>query len=450
MEEKEFDEEKELELSVDKIYKLPEFTYIEYNGFCLAIAPDIGKWIVLENNVQLEILKMLANNVMIANVMEKYDEYEDDVISVLTQIEAKRIDSEERKSVFTNTRLHLHLTNKCNLKCPHCYMNSGTGYENELSTEEIKKLCADFKECGGTDVSLTGGEPTVRSDFFDIAEYIDNLGMKLSIFTNGYIWDSEKVERLSKLKVEGVQISIDGYDEVSNSKVRGPGAFEHALNAVDLFIKQQIYVKVAVTAPYDIIKSHQDDYIRFSNYLLDTYGRDSIEINYSYFFMQGREISQEEIEKNKNDYYKLVDKVVKSIYKDIDEDSFVDNVSSSIYDSCGFGGLNVMANGDFYFCDRIPDVNKSGNIRTKSFEEIFKLMKIAEDLGRIDNFEPCGNCELKYICGGGCRAEYFKDFTKISDITKVDFSSIPARKCDRKNKEKYYKLMIETNERFFS
>lgn len=443
------DEEKELDISLDKIYTLPQFQIVKYNKYRLAIAVELAKWIVLENESQFAILSMLKDGSCVQDVLEKYEAQQEDVINVLTQIEAKQIESTTSKSIFTNTRLHLHLTNKCNLNCPHCYMHSGTAYQNELTTDEIHRLCHDFYNCGGTHVSLTGGEPTVRSDFFEIAEYISSLGMKVSIFTNGYLWDKDKVEHISKINIEGVQISIDGYDEKTNSTVRGSGVFSRALNAIDLFVKNHIYVKIAITSPYEILKCHQKEYIDFSQSLIEKYGNDAIEINYSYFFMPGRELSSDRIAGIKDEYYKLVDEVVKSIYEDIEEDSFVTNLADCISDSCGFGGLNVMANGDFYFCDRIPDVKKSGNIRSMPFEEIYNLMKIAEKAGKIDNFKPCSACELKYICGGGCRAEFFRSFTETDDITNIDFEAIASRECDIKNKEKFYDLMVKTNERFF-
>lgn len=442
-------EEKELELSVDKIYNLPEFQIVRYKEYYLAVAVNLARWLVLENDVQFNILNALINKASIADVLEKYEEYQDDVVLILTQIEATRIDSLNPKSVFSNTRLHLHLTNQCNLHCPHCYMESGKGYDNELSTEEIKELCRNFKSIGGTDVSLTGGEPTTRSDFFDIVEYISELGMKVSVFTNGFFWNEEKVNRFAKWNIEGVQISIDGFDESSNATVRGKGVFDRALNAVDLFVKKHIYVKIAITAPYEIMKEHQAEYISFSKGLIEKYGSDSLEVNFSFFFMPGREISADKITIIKDEYYKLVNEVVTAVYGDTSEDSFVSNISDCIYDSCGYGGLNVMANGDFYFCDRIPDVNKSGNIRDMSITEIRKLMQIAEQAGRIDNFKPCKTCALKYICGGGCRAEYFKQFTETEDITAVDFEKIEPRKCDQQNKEKFYDLMVRTYERFY-
>lgn len=443
------DEEREVELSLSKVYSLPNYEFVEYNGYCLTIFPEIAKWIVLENNNQLNILKMLIDKKDIQTILNEYDNSHEDVMAVLTQIEAKQIEASEIKSIFSNNRLHLHITNKCNLRCPHCYMQSGCAYSDELTIEEIKSLCNDFKKYGGTNVSLTGGEPTSRTDFFEIVNYISSIGMKISVFTNGFSWDEDMVNNLSKLNIEGVQVSVDGYDEESNSNVRGKGVFKKSLNTIDLFIKHHIYVKVAVTAPYENIKEHQADYISFSKGLIEKYGNDAIEINYSYFFMPGRDISEERIKEIKDEYYRLVDEVVTSVYGDMEEDSFVTNITEGIQDSCGYGGLNVMANGDFYFCDRIPDVNKSGNIRDLPYSKIYELMIIAEEAGKITHFMPCRDCELRFICGGGCRAEHFKSFTQIADVTDIDFDSIPPRKCTQDHKEKFYRLMINTNERFY-
>lgn len=443
------DEEREAELSLDKVYSLPHFDYVEYGEYRLAIASEFAKWIVLENDNQYEVLKMLVNSKDIQAVLLRFEDHQEDVISVLTQIEAKQLESTQANSVFNNTRLHLHLTNKCNLHCPHCYMNSGAAYTDELTTEEIKTLCNNFRNHGGTNVSLTGGEPTSRSDFLEIAEYISSIGMNVSVFTNGFSWDEGMVDRFSKLSIEGVQVSVDGYNEVSNAVIRGKGVFERALKTIDLFVKHHIYVKIAVTAPYEIIREHQADYVSFSKSLIDKYGYDAIEINYSYFFMPGRELSADKITDLKDEYYRLVDEVVNSVYEDNEVESFVLNVTDCIQDSCGYGGLNVMANGDFYFCDRIPDVKKSGNIRDLPFNKVYSLMKTAEEAGKINHFKPCGSCELRYICGGGCRIEHFKRFAQIEDVANIDYEIIPPRECSLSHKEKIYELMIKTNERFF-
>ena len=68
------DEEREMELELDKVYTLPDFKYIEYDGCCLAIAPEIAKWIVLENNEQYEILTMFAGGSDLQTVLEQFEE----------------------------------------------------------------------------------------------------------------------------------------------------------------------------------------------------------------------------------------------------------------------------------------------------------------------------------------------------------------------------------------
>lgn len=441
-------EEVELEVSMDKKYTLPEFKMVKYAGRYLAIDVEHAKWIVLNSDMQKTLLECLVNGYSLEDIVNQFEDVEEDLMEVLIQIEAKKIESMTTKSVFTNSKLHLHLTNKCNMRCPHCYMNAGEGYKDELSTDEIKELISNFNKVGGTHLSITGGEPVVRSDFSEIVEYADSLGMTISVFSNGTLWSDELIEKIAKCNVEGVQISLDGYDEESNSVVRGKGFFDKAMSTIDALIKKGIYVKIAVTPTYEVVKENYQKYIDFSKQLIQKYTEDYIELNYSFFLMAGRELDNDVIRKNKDDYYNIINKIVTAIYGEYEGDSFVANVFEKKRDSCGFGGLNVMANGDFYFCDRIPDVNAIGNIRSIEFSKLYEHMKKAEKAGLIDNFKPCADCELKYICGGGCRAEFFPQFTKLTDFENVEFDSIPKRSCSEK--EHIYHLMIDTNERFFS
>lgn len=442
------EEKREAEISLCKSYLLPIFKVIEYKNYYLVIFIEIAKWIIINNKIQKKIFNSISERKTVKELIEIYPEDEEDIIYILTQLEAKNIEKTIPHSIFENKKLHLHLTNRCNLRCYHCYVESGVESKNELSFEEIKELCISFKNKGGTHISLTGGEPTLREDFEDIVLHASGIGLKVSIFSNGCLWTEEKIKRLPK-NIEGIQISLDGYDEKSNSVVRGKGEFNKALNTIDLFVKNGVKVKIAVTPEYETLKNNSENFVSFTKQLLNKYGT-RIEVNYSYYLMIGRELKQELINERKSEYYNLIDKIVTQLYENADEEVFIRNLrNSKIFDSCGYGGLNVMANGDYYFCDRIPDVGKIGNIRCESFESIFEKMQKAENLGKTDNFKPCGKCELKYICGGGCRVEYFPDFAKESDIDKINFNLLPPRDCTEENKEKLYNLMISLNERFY-
>lgn len=445
--------QKSKELSQDKKYRLPEHVIVPYEDLHIAIFPEIASWVLLKNTVQEKIFKSIVDDKLcVQELMDTYSNNQNDLVYVLTQIEAKQIETLNPKSIFENKKLHLHLTNKCNLRCPHCYMESGVGEKNELTTEEIFKLIENFKNiAGGTNVGITGGEPTVRDDFFEIIEHINSLGMEVNVYTNGTNWTEENIKRFSKCKIRNVQVSIDGFDEETNSKVRGRGSFEKSLQAVDWFVKNGVYVKIAVTAPFEILKEHKQDYINFAQSIIEKYGKDNIQVNFSHTFMPGRNLSKEQIEAFKDEYFELVEDVVNETVEGFEKEGFVLNVKGDLMDSCGYGSLNVRANGDFYFCDRIPDMKeRHGNIREMDFSEIFRLMKVAEAVGNIKNFKPCGDCEIRFICGGGCRISEFKGFSEVIDVENVDFSKIEPKICDEKAmKSRYYKLMVDTNERFY-
>ena len=444
--------QKQKELSLDERYELPKYVIVPYEYLKIVVFPDAANWILLKNTIQENVFHSIANDKLcVQELMDAYKSDQGDLVYVLTQIEAKQIGSSRQKSIFLNKKLHLHLTNKCNLRCPHCYMKSGVPDENELTTDEVLKLIKDFKSVAcGNSIDITGGEPTVRKDFFEVIEFADSLGLEVNVYTNGVDWSEGEIRRFSKLKNRNVQISIDGYNEETNALIRGKGSFAKSIRSLELFVKNKVRVRVAVTPVFQILKEHKNEYVNFLKGIIEKFGEDNVSINVSQEIMVGRHISSEQISAFENEYYYLVDSLTKDVICNYDNDGFVLNVIDNLFDSCGYGGLNVTATGDFYFCDRIPDMKRPyGNIRDMDFSEIFKLMKCAEDVGRIENLKPCGNCEIRYICGGGCRITQFKGFSDITDVEHVDFSKIEPRTCDYETKARFYKLMVENNERFY-
>ena len=115
-------------------------------------------------------------------------------------------------------------------------------------------------------------------------------------------------------------------------------------------------------------------------------------------------------------------------------------------DNCEFGNLPIESNGNVYFCPSLSMLPTSLNIRRNSFEEILSFSKEASRISYVDNLIPCRNCELRYICGGGCRIQYFKDFQQEEAFKIVNR---PRRKCTAEYKQSIYKQMIRTNEALF-
>ncbi len=125
------------------------------------------------------------------------------------------------------------LTRNCNLNCIHCRAKATLGpHEGELTTEECKKIIDDISSFASPTVILTGGEPLMREDLFEIIRYGNEKGLKLVIAVNGTLLDREKALKLKELGIKRVSMSVDGKDSRSHDSFRGvQGSFDAAVEA---------------------------------------------------------------------------------------------------------------------------------------------------------------------------------------------------------------------------
>ncbi len=117
--------------------------------------------------------------------------------------------------------IHIDLTDACNLKCVHCYYPFEKCHENEISLEEIKNFINKFKELGGFVVTLSGGEPLLRNDFWDIVKYISDQGMVISIFSNGTLFDEDDIIKIQFYNIQKIGVSLYAIDESIHDKITG-------------------------------------------------------------------------------------------------------------------------------------------------------------------------------------------------------------------------------------
>ena len=126
-----------------------------------------------------------------------------------------------------------NVTRRCNLKCVHCYAHArDEEFKGELSTSEGKEVLDDLAAFGSPVVLFSGGEPLVRPDLVELAEYAVGKGMRAVISTNGTLINSRIAGNLKKVGLSYVGISLDGLDEV-NDRFRGvKGAFRKAMDGI--------------------------------------------------------------------------------------------------------------------------------------------------------------------------------------------------------------------------
>ena len=134
--------------------------------------------------------------------------------------------------------IRLSITDVCNFKCGYCLPN---GYQKDksdnrkfLSTEEIEKLAKGLSELGVSKIRLTGGEPTIRKDFFDILKILKNKsGIKKTVITtNGYKLD-QIAEKLVDSEIDGINISIDSLNRETFKNITGHDRLPEILNGIE-------------------------------------------------------------------------------------------------------------------------------------------------------------------------------------------------------------------------
>ncbi|MDZ4655351.1 MAG: 12,18-didecarboxysiroheme deacetylase [Coriobacteriia bacterium] len=124
-------------------------------------------------------------------------------------------------------------TQRCNLKCVHCYAQSeDRDYAGEMSTEQGKAMIDDLAEFGAPVLLFSGGEPTIRKDLLELMHYAKSKGMRVVISTNGTLITPEKARQFADVGLSYVGVSLDGGRQ-THDKFRGtPGSFDKAIAGI--------------------------------------------------------------------------------------------------------------------------------------------------------------------------------------------------------------------------
>lgn len=434
------------ELDYDDILHFPEEIVVEkINDFYLVIAVQTANWIVLYNSRQIDFLNMLRSGKCVGDVIETVDSEEamGDLKIVLAAIFARKfagVNGEVTKEYLEGYKmLNIYITNACNLKCKHCFMLSGKKLENELTLEDWMKVLTSFKENGGEFVTFSGGEPLMFKNFPQIISHAHDLGLKSTVLSNGLLWSGKLIHDLA-LFIDEIQFSLDGVDEETNSMVRGSGHFEKVVDTIVKFANAGVKTSVATTFTYDNL--NENTQTRYKN-LVDlikekTSGKD-VFFKLSKKLLPGRDVH---FKAEENEKYSAI---IKDIEKHVDENADYENflaghTANLVAINCGLGGISVSSDGNVYFCNRINEMESFGNVTEKPMSFFMEKGKEIHLATSVENVIPCKDCELRYICDGGCRIDDF-DFAG-----KIQSSALPYHQisCNDEKKNKLKKRMIDS------
>ncbi|MDX1605113.1 MAG: heme d1 biosynthesis radical SAM protein NirJ [Candidatus Competibacterales bacterium] len=145
-----------------------------------------------------------------------------------------------------------NLIRRCNLTCRHCYsISADIDFPGELSTTEVFGVMDDLKAFGVPVLILSGGEPLMRPDIFEISERAKALGFYVGLSTNGTLIDETRIARIAAVGYDYVGISLDGLRETHDRFRRRRGAFDESLRGVHLCREHGIKVGLRFTLTRD-------------------------------------------------------------------------------------------------------------------------------------------------------------------------------------------------------
>lgn len=295
------------------------------------------------------------------------------------QIEAKVINQKIPVDV------QFELTWRCNQKCIHCYQYPPD--QSELTTNEVKDVILQLKEAGTLYLSFTGGEPLLRDDFFEIAEYAYKNHFAMLLQTNALLIDEEIADKIAGLNFFSVHISILGASpEVHDKITRVSGSYRKVLSAVELLKKKGVKVVLNMT----LLKQNYSDYPEIKK-LKDSLGEDvAIRIS-PYVFCC-----------NNGDNLPAGMRLDDSQMKDFFIRQKMEG-GGPIYNKaqlCNFGYCVCLINARGEVCPCVTVPAAAGDLKKQSFKEVWGKSRI---LNLIRSTKPedlleCAECALAEWC----------------------------------------------------
>ena len=318
------------------------------------------------------------------------------------------------------------ITRRCNLNCIHCRARSERGgYPGELDTAKCLEILDQIRNVGKPIIILTGGEPLLRDDIFDLARCGTEMGLRMVVATNGTLLTSGIVKEIGTSGIKRVSISLDGADQQSHDRFRGvSGAFERAMDGIHLLKAAGVEFQINTTVTrgtVEKIKDILDMAIRLGAaahhlFLLVPTGRAKEMVN--------QEIDALEYEKLLHWFYQMRGRVPLHLkatcaphyYRILRQEARAkgEEVNYETY------GLDAVTRGclggtSFSFISHDGIVQpcgylelNCGDLRNATFESIWRGSEVFKQLRDFSSYKgKCGRCEYLRFCGG-CRARAFE------------------------------------------
>ncbi len=309
------------------------------------------------------------------------------------------------------------ITHACNLGCVHCLSACGAPHPLELSTAEARALVEELAALRVFWFTLGGGEPLLRPDIYEIIAFATEKNLCVRLTTNGYAVDREVLRRLADLNVFSAQISLDGLESTHDRIRNRPGAFRHAIRAIELFVENGY----TTLANFAVNAWNWTEVAAVASLAADL-GVSSMKVGLVVPLGRGAQngasltLSHECTKRLAMQMWEIQARLEDRISLQLDGlFPFLltpDSSSQAVDDGCGPGcsagvaQLVVSYDGSVYSCPYLRETS-AGNVRSQSLKEIWKNEEFFGPLRSLDRRllkGKCHQCEFRpHQCTGGCR-----------------------------------------------
>lgn len=302
-------------------------------------------------------------------------------------------------------------TNQCNMFCDHCYRDAGVRKEEELKTEEAKKLIREIKAAGFHIMIFSGGEPLMRKDIYELGAYAGDCGLRPVLGTNGTLITPEVADKLKEAGFMAAGVSLDSLNAEENDNFRKlPQAFNLTVQGMKNLKEAGVPFQIHTTA----MKWNVDEVERITDFAVEIGA-----MAHHVFFLvpTGRAVGIEKQALRVIEYEKTITRLMRKQQtvsieiKPTCAPQFIriaDKMGMSLRFSRGcLAGLSyciISPVGDVQPCAYL-DI-PLGNVRKTPFDVIWRENKILKELRTQDYKGKCGICDYKSRCGG-CRARAY-------------------------------------------
>jgi radical SAM protein with 4Fe4S-binding SPASM domain len=349
--------------------------------------------------------------------------------------------------------IYLHMTDRCNLKCPYCYnkdyretnlrMTRELEINPELTTEQYKSVIFDLIDCGVKQLFFTGGEPLLRADTLDLIEYARSLSQSLNIeiLTNAIKIDEEVAARLCR-SVNTVTISLDGHEQHLHEYYRGKHTFQPTIDGIRtlLRVRSAMGRKTPSVCTVPVLTQQSIPYMQdIFRFALEDLGVDMLA---PILFQPGdhQEVSLSQIPDH-DLYVNKSAELMEFLRQRSSANAWTqfDKRPVAPREQCGAanGEMSIDPHGQVYPCQSLhfPEF-LCGDTTKTSLKDIFKNSSVAKHVRgmTVGEMEVCSHCDLKNLCNGGCRANaynLYRTFDAHNEIYCQHLETIAVNRISR-------------------